>query len=266
MTQKLPLANQNVLLTRPAHQCDDLKRLFEEHGATVFLQPTIEIMPPADWQVVDEAIVSIDNYDILVFASSNGVRSFFERIQAILPAFFEKNSSSIPQIVATGPGTAETLAGYGVKEVHVPAESYDAEGVVALLSQNSIAGKRILLIRGNRGRTLLPDELTKLGAIVEQVSVYQSVDIAVPAPEIASLLQCGKIHWITVTSSAIGRSLVRMFGDDLRRTPLASISPITSKTLAECGFPPAVEAAEATLPALVHSVVIFVLPRFTEPE
>ena len=255
MTNNLPLSNQNVLLTRPVHQCDELKRLFEEYGATVFLNPTIEILPPSDWQAVDEAIKSISGYDILVFASSNGVRSFFERAKSICTAFFENSTQYIPQIVATGPGTAETLAGYGVMNITIPSGGYDAEGLIAILSQNSMAGKRVLLVRGNRGRTLLPDELARLGAIVEQVSVYQNVDVTTPAPEIASFIQCGKIHWVTVTSSAIGRSLIRMFGNDLRRTKLASISPITSQTLTECGFPPAVEADEATLPALVHSVV-----------
>ena len=255
MTEKLPLSNQNVLLTRPALQCDELKRLFETQGATVFLQPTIEILPPTDWQNVDEAIKSISEYDILVFASSNGVRSFFNRAKSLLGNIFSSFCGRIPSLVATGPGTLEVIKEYGVKEIQVPSESYDAEGIIALFAGQNIAGKRILLVRGSRGRRLLPEELERRGALVDQVSVYQSVDLAVPAPEIAYLVHCGKIEWITVTSSAIGRSLVRMFGEDLRQTKLAGISPITSRTLTECGFPPTVEATEATLSALVEAVV-----------
>ncbi|MCL2117004.1 MAG: uroporphyrinogen-III synthase [Planctomycetaceae bacterium] len=257
MPENLPLFNQNILLTRPVHQCDELKRLFEEQGATVFLQPTIEILPPSDWRSVDEAITTIFEYDILIFASSNGVHSFFERVKVVLRENFEKNAGNLPLIVATGLGTSETLARYGVKDVLLPSERYDAEGIIALLTGQQIAGKRVLLVRGNRGRTLLPDELVRLGATVEQVCVYQSVDLTTLSPQIASLVQCGKIHWVTVTSSAIGRSLVRMFGDDLRHTKLASISPITSQTLTECGFPPTVEAVGATLPALVNAVIGF---------
>jgi uroporphyrinogen III methyltransferase/synthase len=254
MTKQLPLLNQNVLLTRPVHQCNELTRLFEAQGATVFLQPTIEIILPTDWQRVDEAINSISSYDILIFASTNGAQSFFERARYLFGTFFASFVDKIHFPIATGPGTSETLAEYGVKEIHVPGESYDAEGIVALLSRYEIAGKRVLLVRGNRGRTVLPEELEWLGAGVNQVSVYQSVDLTVPAPEIASLMQCDKIDWVTVTSSAIGRSLVRMFGEDLRQTKLASISPITSQTLTECGFPPTAEAAEATLSALVDAI------------
>jgi len=257
MTEKLPLSHQNVLLTRPAHQCGELKRLFEAQDATVFLQPTIEILPPNDWQSVDEAINSISSYDILVFASSNGVRSFFDRAKSLHGTLFSNFVDRIPFMVATGPGTSETLSEYGVREIHTPSESYDAEGIIALLTQQSIAGKRILLVRGSRGRTLLSDQLERLGAVVDQMSVYQSVDLTVPAPEIASLVRCGKIDWITVTSSAIGRSLVRMFGGDLRKTKLASISPITSQTLTDCGFPPTAEATKATLPALIEAVCRF---------
>jgi len=255
MTEKLPLSNQNVLLTRPAHQCGELKRLLEEQDATVFLQPTIEILPPSDWQRVDKVINSIFSYDILVFPSSNGVRSFFERMTTIFPSFLKKGTVCRPQIITTGPGTTETIERYGIKNVQFPKESYDAEGMIALLFRQGLAGKRVLLVRGNRGRTLLADELVQHGVKVDQVCVYQSIDLATPTPEIVSLVQCGKIHWVTVTSSAIGQSLVRMFGEDLRYTKLASISPITSQTMTECGFPPTVEAAEATLTALVNAII-----------
>jgi len=255
MTEKLPLSNHNVLLTRPVHQCDKLRQLFETQGATVFLQPTIGIFPPTHWKSVDKAIHLISSYDILVFVSPNGVRFFFDRAKRLPGIIFTSFFDKIPLCVATGPGTAETLTKYGVKKIHVPSESYDAEGIIALLTTLNITGKRVLLVRGNRGRTLLPDELERNGASVDQVSVYQSVDLAFPAPEIASWMKCGKINWVTVTSSAIGQSLVRMFGEDLRQANLASISPITSQTLTEYGFPPMVEATEATLLALVDAVV-----------
>jgi len=254
MTTPLP-TEWNVLLTRPAHQCGELKRLFENYNATVFIQPTIEILPPDDWRDVDLAINSVFGCDVLIFASSNGVSAFFDRVKFLISEKFENYTRNLPKIFATGPGTSETLANYGVTDVRIPNEGYDAEGIVKLLASQDIAGEKVMIIRGNRGRDVLPDELRRLGADVRQVTVYQSIDLTEPSQEIASLLQCGKIHWVTVTSSAIGRSLVRMFGETLRQTKLASISPITSQVLCECGFPPAVEAGEATMSALVEAVV-----------
>ncbi|MDR1494183.1 MAG: uroporphyrinogen-III synthase [Planctomycetaceae bacterium] len=271
-----PLEGKNVLLTRPRRQTEQLRELFEAAGANVFVQPTIEIFPPDDWTAADSVISSLNDYDFLIFSSSNGVSSFWERfyftassqqellapcVYPTLPNLKISQNQSLqnpaPQIVAVGRGTAETLRHYNIQDniqdILIPETNFCAEGVVELLAKNDLTGKRILLIRGDRGRDLLPKELRRFGAIVEQISTYRSVDVTKSSPEIANLLQCGKMNWVTVTSSAIARSLVKMFGDDLHKTKLASVSPITSQTLTECGFPPTVEASEATMSAIVKA-------------
>ncbi|MDR1384049.1 MAG: uroporphyrinogen-III synthase [Planctomycetaceae bacterium] len=268
-----PLEGKNILLTRPRHQTEQLRNLFEAAGANLFLQPTIEILPPDNWTAADRAIASINDYDFLIFSSSNGVSSFGERLcfsAASRQALLASCVSSVlpphnmtqkqifpnmtPQIVAVGSGTAETLRHYHAQEIWLPATDFRAEGVLALLAEKDVTGKRILLIRGDRGRDILLKELRRLGAFVEQISTYRSVDVKAASPEIASLLQSGKMDWITVTSSAIAKALVRMFGGELRKAKLVSISPITSQTLAECGFPPTVEASQATMEAIVNVV------------
>ncbi len=119
------------------------------------------------------------------------------------------------------------------------------------LAHNDI---RFLLIRASRGREVLAESLSAAGFTVQQVVAYQSIDVQSPDPEIAALLSGGKIDWITVTSSAIARSLAHLFGNDLRRAKLASISPITSATLRELGHEPAVEATEYTMPGVVAAI------------
>src|SRR5262249_44164369 len=135
------------------------------------------------------------------------------------------------KIAAIGPGTAEELLRYRIKADIVPDE-YRAESLAQSLVGGA-AGQRFLLVRASRGREILAEELTKAGAIVEQVVVYESLDVEKPDPNIAAKMAAGHIHWTTVTSSAIARSLVNLFGDSLHKTKLASISPITSATLRE---------------------------------
>jgi uroporphyrinogen III methyltransferase/synthase len=117
-----------------------------------------------------------------------------------------------------------------------------------------VAGRRVLLVRASRGRELLAEELTKAGGIVEQVVAYNSVDVPTPDADVAAKMAANEIHWTTVTSSAIARSLVRLFGESLRQTKLASISPITSATLRELGLEPAAEASEYTMAGLVAAI------------
>jgi uroporphyrinogen III methyltransferase / synthase len=72
--------------------------------------------------------------------------------------------------------------------------------------------------------------------------------------DIAAKMATGQIEWTTVTSSAIARSLVRLFGESLKKTKLVSISPITSSTLRELGFEPAAEAKEYTMDGVVSAL------------
>ena len=133
-------------------------------------------------------------------------------------------------------------------------EQFRAEALAEALAHEA-PGRRFLLARASRGREVLAEQLTAAGATVEQIVVYTSTDVEEPDPAVAALLRAGRIDWITVTSSAIARSLVRLFGEDLRRAKLASISPITSGVLRELGHQPAAEAAEYTIAGLVAAIV-----------
>ena len=103
-------------------------------------------------------------------------------------------------------------------------------------------------------RQELAEELAKAGGIVEQLVVYESVDVEKADEQIAARMSAGEIHWTTVTSSAIARSLVHIFGESLRKTKLVSISPITSATLRELGYEPAAEAKEYTMEGIVAAI------------
>ncbi|HZN34763.1 MAG TPA: uroporphyrinogen-III synthase, partial [Pirellulaceae bacterium] len=268
--ERRPLFGQKVLVTRPAHQSDDLAQPLAEMGAAVLLQPVIKIYPPGvrshiepeflddlvkrlplhgRWEHVDRALELLDRQDWLVFSSSNGVRYLLSRLPAI-----GKDARWLDnvKIAAIGSATADELAKFHLRPDLVPDE-FRAEALAAALAGGA-AGKRFLLVRASRGREVLADELTKAGGIVEQVVAYESVDVESADPEIAAQMADGKIDWTTVTSSAIARSLARLFGESLRRTKLVSISPVTSATLRELGFEPAAEAKEYTMAGVVAAI------------
>ena len=157
------------------------------------------------------------------------------------------------RIAAIGPGTAEELARYHLRPDLVPRE-YRAESLAQSL-QAEAPGRRILLVRASRGRKVLFEQLAAAGSDVEQIVVYTNTDVKQADPQIAKALAEGRIDWITVTSSTIAQSLVRLFGEDLRRSRLASISPITSGVLRKLGYPPAAEAAEYTMDGIVTAIL-----------
>jgi uroporphyrinogen III methyltransferase / synthase len=242
------LRGKLVLVTRPGEQAQELNGLLTALGATVLEQPGITISDPPDWSPVDAALGRFERFDWLVFSSSNGVKRLLDRL--LLRGCLDQLAGA--KLAAMGPGTAAELARYGLAADLVPDE-YRAESLAAALAPRA-AGKRFLLARASRGREVLSEALMAAGGIVEQVVVYTSSDVEAADPQVAAALAAGRVDWVTVTSSAIARAIVRLFGEELRKARLASISPVTSETLRELGYPPAAEAAEYTMAGLVAAM------------
>jgi uroporphyrinogen III methyltransferase/synthase len=245
-----PLFGRTVLVTRPAHQSESLVEQLAELGAHVLVQPAIEIGPPLDWSAADAAVSRLSSFNWLVFSSANGVHYFLERL-----AHTGRDLRALGgvRIAAIGPGTADALSQYHLRSDLQP-DQFRAEALADALGPLA-AGTRVLLLRASRGREVLAERLTAAGVEVEQAVVYQSRDIAAADPEIQSALRDGGIDWVTVTSSAIGRSLALLFGENLHRTRLAAISPLTAEVLSEAGYAPAAVASQFTTPGLVQAIL-----------
>jgi uroporphyrinogen III methyltransferase/synthase len=221
-----------------------------ELGANVLFQPAIEIAAPRDRGPVDAVIGRLDEFDWLVFSSGNGVQYFFERL---LELGLDLRALAGAKLAAIGPATVAALAEYHLKADMQP-DTYRAEALAEALAPHA-RGQRFFLARASRGREVLADMLTAAGAKVEQAVVYESRDVVQPNEEIADALAAGRIDWTTVTSSAIARSLVNLFGDTLGNTKLAAISPLTAEVLTELGYPPAVVAEDYTTDGILAAIL-----------
>lgn len=245
-----PLFGRRVLVSGSPSTSDKLRRQLASLGADVMVKPAIQISPPADWAPADSAIERLDQYDWLVFLSTNGVEYFFQRL-------FERGNDlrriGDVKLAAIGPGTAERLGDYHLQADLVPDE-YRAEALAkALVGQAE--GRRFLLARASRGREVLAEALVGAGAEVDQIVVYESSDVTDPDPDVAEALSSGEIDWVIVASSATARSLDHLYGEALQNARLASISPLTSTALRELGHEPATEASPHTTAGLVDAIV-----------
>jgi uroporphyrinogen III methyltransferase/synthase len=245
-----PLFGKTILVTRPEHQTDDMSSRLRLLGADVLCQPAIEISPPVDWSPIDAAIHELGQIDWLVFSSSNGVHFFMQRLFAL---GHDVRRLSGVRLAAIGPATVAALADFHLI-ADVQPETYRAEALAKALAPN-VANKRVVLLRASRGREILAEMLTTAGAKVDQVVVYESRDVSAPSAEVAEAMSVGRIDFVTVTSSAIARSLVAMFGKSLAKTRLAAISPLTAEVLYELGYPAAVVATDYTGEGLVQAIL-----------
>lgn len=241
-----------VLLTRAAHQAEPMKTKLEALGFHVLLQPTIDILPPESWTETDEAIQNLreGKFDWLIFSSSNGVRALFDRVKDSQTETQFLDCANI-RIAVIGTGTNEALYQCLNRHADIVPNTFTAEGLAEALASEAKRGRRFLHLRANRGRDVLKQLLTETGGSVTEIAIYRSVDRTHADPKIVELMKQKKFDHVLVTSSAIAGTLVVMFGELLRQTSLISISPITSQTLCDLGFPPQHEAAEASLAGIV---------------
>jgi uroporphyrinogen III methyltransferase/synthase len=246
-----PLFGKKILISRPIDRANSLYQPLAELGAECLIQPAIEVAPPTDWMPVDAVLARLDEFDWLVFSSVNGVQFLIDRL---MQTGGDLRRFAGVQLAAIGPGTADELMKYHLRVDRQPPDVYRAEALADVLSPDA-KGNRFLLARASRGREILAEKLQAAGGIIEQIVVYNSIDVAKPDAEISSAMSAGKIDWATVTSSAIARSLVRMFGDELRKTKLVSISPVTTATLRKLGFEPLAEAEIYTMAGVVDAIV-----------
>jgi uroporphyrinogen III methyltransferase/synthase len=245
-----PLFGRTVLVTRPENQADRIAELLRDLGANVLLQPAIEIAHPPDWSPIDAAIEGLARFDWLVFSSANGVDFFLKRLFALGR---DARNLSHTRLAAIGPATADALGRYFLK-ANLQPEHYRAEALAEALAPH-VSEKRVLVARASRGREVLAPMLEAAGATVEQIVVYESRDVESADQAVVDALAAGRVDWTTVSSPAIARSMVKRFGNSLRHTRLAAISPLTAEVLAGLGYPPSVVAETYTGEGIVSAIL-----------
>jgi uroporphyrinogen III methyltransferase/synthase len=192
----------------------------------------------------------IRDYDWLVFTSGNGVDGLVRRL-------FEQGKDARAlggvKIAALGSGTAERLGHYHLTADLSPSR-VDLPSLAAEL-MGQAPGGGFLLAHAEGDRPALAEDLEDQGAAVDQIAVYGTVEIDEPIQDVSDALAAGEIGWVTVTSSPTARSLARLYGSDLGSAKIASISPLTSATLRELGYPPTEEASPHTVDGLVEALL-----------
>jgi uroporphyrinogen-III synthase len=205
----LPLDGIGILITRPSHQAGPLCRLFEAEGASVSRFPAIDIRPHDDKHRAAN-LGRIGAFDLIIFASANAVR---------YGATLLGEQRDLP-LAAIGPATARALNQAGYRVSIQPLEGSDSESLLRHPKLASVAGRRVLLVKGQGGRELLERELERRGAALTLAEVYRR---ECPAPEAASLralesrFERREIQVITATSAEIGNNLLALATPLLRR-------------------------------------------------
>ena len=203
------LRGKRILVTRPAAQAAQLTALIAGQGGEAICFPLLEIGPPDDSLPLQKAIERLDDYALAIFISPNAVDYSVPQILARHPW------PTAWQVAAIGPGSVAQLASFGVGRVIAPLQRFDSEALLELpeLQAENIAGKKVLILRGNGGRELLAETLMTRGAEVAAVTCYRR---SAPADGAAllSLLRNNGLDAVTLSSSEGLHTLLALLDTD----------------------------------------------------
>jgi uroporphyrinogen III methyltransferase/synthase len=257
--EKLPLFGKTIVVTRKGDQANSMIDRLHELGAEPFFFPVIETIAPDDWTPLDNALKTLSKYDGLIFTSVNGVRFFAERIKAVEQDIRELKGV---RIFTIGPKTAEAVRDLGIRVDVVP-ENFVAESLIA--SMENIKGQRFLIPRATVAREILPEQLRKMGAIVDVAPAYQTVLPSQPADTLEKRLKEGSIDVITFTSSSTVTNFLTLIGKkllpEIKKVTIACIGPITAKTAREAGLNVKIMPEQYTVSSLMDAIENYSLGR-----
>jgi uroporphyrinogen III methyltransferase / synthase len=252
---KRTLCGKKIIVTRAAEQAGEFSGKLSARGATVLECPTISLVEPESWQLLDLAIRDLHNYNWLILTSGNAVRFFFQRLESL---GLDARALAQCRICAVGPKTADEIRSFGIKPDLVPTD-FKAEGVVEEFSRLDMHNSRVLYPRADKARDLIPSELKRLGAHVDSPVAYRNIFPERLPPETLFALEKRSVDCITFTSSSTVQNLAAMLGDELmfdllKGVIVASIGPITSKSCRDLGLKVDIEPAAYTLDALTEAL------------
>jgi uroporphyrinogen-III synthase len=261
-TNEQPLTGVNILVTRAAHQAKEFSAKLSKLGATVMEMPLVEFTAPDSWEELDLSITRINAYDWIIFASSNAVRSFVERL-----AVLKGTGTACPdlaqikaRIAVIGESTAKAAHKAGLTAIFQP-DSFIAEDFVANFpGYPNLSGVKILWPRTNIGRAYIEEQLAQAGASIDIAGAYKTClpqDISVLSDQLQNIVKHKKINVITLASKQTAINLASIIRDKhmLDSILILSIGPETSSGAKEYLGKVDLEANPHTTDGMIQKLV-----------
>ena len=259
-----PLFGKRIVVTRAREQASGFLARLSDLGAACIEFPTIQVVPPRSWDALDRALMRLERYQWLLFTSVNGVKYFFNRLENLGLDIRELKDMKVGAI---GPKTAEAVYKKGIRPDLVPDE-YRAEAVIDAFRKWDVKGEKIILPRAAKAREVLPTELVKMGASVDEIPAYETVRPDHDKGRVKGMLEKGEIDMVTFTSSSTVTNFVEMFREERQnlkawmvKVGVACIGPITAQTAEEQGLSVSLVPQEYTIEALTNAIVDYFSSR-----
>jgi uroporphyrinogen III methyltransferase/synthase len=249
-----PLRGKRVVVTRTRKQSSKLSRELRKLGADVLEMPTIKIIPSdeEDRREFAKMVIGAHTYEWLIFTSPNAVEFFFDVFYQVREDAREIGGC---RIAAVGPGTKAKLAEYHMGVDLMPEVHVAEELAAAFEKEVSVENTTMLWVRAKDAREVLSTRLIEAGAILDEAIAYQTVPETEDPTGAVKRFESEGADIITFTSASTVECFLDLGLEIPEGIRIASIGPITSKTVIEEGLDLAMEAKTHDIPGLIAAVL-----------
>jgi uroporphyrinogen-III synthase len=248
-------ARLSVVVTRAAHQADELCELIEKAGGEAIRFPVTKIEAVDDYDpALAQSLEALNELDVAIFVSPNAATYGLSLLKRRGRDFAER-----VKVLAVGPGTGRQLHERGVKVSAIPQDKYDSESLLALPDLQEVAGRSVLIIRGQAGREMLAEELARRQAVVSHLVCYRRVALDNPDLNVLNRWRHKGFDLLILTSASAADHLWQLLGakaiELLKNMTLVVSSERIGKHCRSLGFAGSIVVAEnAGMPALVSAL------------
>ncbi|MBB1486433.1 uroporphyrinogen-III synthase [Oceanospirillum sediminis] len=228
-----------VVVTRPQNQTE-LTALLQSRGADALHIPLLAIEEMEETPQDRSRLLDLDHFNAVICISPNAARLFTDRMDMYWPQ---------PPVevywFTPGQGSAAILEDFGLP-VSWPGQGDNSEAMLEMPGLTDVSGKKILLCKGEGGRTLLKDTLVNRGASVSELILYRRTCPNLLSAE-RDILQFAELDVVIISSSDALDNLEQLTGLPaplLDKTLLVS-SPRLRQKARSIGFKRIVQAKGA---------------------
>lgn len=259
MTSSCSLQNKTVLNPRGRSSIKDFSNTVRKYGG-VPVEISLLAFKPAELSAEQKAVIeNIHTYDWIIFTSNIAVGNFL--------SLYSGELSNLPRVAAIGKKTAQIVEEQGIKVEFIPGE-FVAEGFVKEFMPVIEKGTKIFIPKGNLARDYIAERLKQMGAIVDEIIIYDTYFPQESESHLAQMLAEHQLDIIPFTSPSTAdhfMEIVKNYNlyDDIQSCIFACIGPVAKKRAETFGLTVHVVPDVYTVEEMIKKIAEYITAQGT---
>ncbi|ASN05089.1 uroporphyrinogen-III synthase [Virgibacillus necropolis] len=256
-----PLQGKEILITREKSQSQSFADLVKDLGGIPIKIPLLKITCKP-YMEESYLLDQVTNYQWIFFTSANGIHCFFKWLKEYEISFSELDSV---QFAVVGHKTGEILLEYGITATFFPS-IYNAEVMAAEFLQQVTINGQLLIVKGNKSRTVLQEAFTKNNVAFDEITIYETRSNSGNQSLLNNYLNKDYPDFITFTSPSSVEAFIEMVDKDkhltyIQKTPCVCIGSTTETCANKLGFTQTMIPEQYTTRGMVERIAHYIKER-----